>query len=155
MEEMPKKIETTEKEEETVETKEGIKNIIDCDADPSAPYNWIVKEHQKCGQLRWNPAKVHLWIAGARLLKGEELREKLVGKPVLNANVLDYLLAHPELIPEEWKDKDVFFWGTIYSNDDRHLCVRFLYWHGDRWDWNDRWLAYDWHDDDPAALCAS
>jgi len=32
----------------------------------------------------------------------------------MNANVLDYLLAHPELIPEDWKNKYVFFWGTIY-----------------------------------------
>ena len=32
----------------------------------------------------------------------------------LNANVLDYLLEHPELIPKKWKKYRIVFWGTIY-----------------------------------------
>lgn len=36
--------------------------------------------------------------------------------PVLNACVLNYLLLHPELIPEDWKveRKNIVFWGTIF-----------------------------------------
>jgi hypothetical protein len=37
------------------------------------------------------------------------LREELIARPVFNANLLDYLLKNPHLIPAEWKGKDAFF----------------------------------------------
>lgn len=43
--------------------------------------------------------------------------KKYVSNP-LCADVLDYLLEHPEKIPEEWKGKLVFFWGTIYRTEE-------------------------------------
>lgn len=73
---------------------------------------------------------------------------------MLNANVLEYLLAHPDLIPEEWKGKAVFFWGTIYRDSDGGLYVRYLYWSGVRWSWVCNWLARDWIGHDPAAVLA-
>ncbi|HEY4477351.1 MAG TPA: hypothetical protein VJB56_01875 [Candidatus Paceibacterota bacterium] len=74
---------------------------------------------------------------------------------MLNANVLDYLLAHPDFIPEWWKGKAVFFWGTIYRNSYGNLCVRYLCFYGDRWDWNYDWLGIDWNVSYPADLLAS
>lgn len=72
-------------------------------------------------------------MTGRDLLK--ELEENKV--PVLNACVLDYLLLHPELIPDDWKvdfpdaqQKHIVFWGTIYrgyktgNNPDGVLYVR-------------------------------
>jgi hypothetical protein len=73
----------------------------------------------------------------------------------LSANVLDYLLAHPESIPEDWKGKWVYFWGTIYRNADGSLYVRFLFWHGGRWVWDYSWLAGDFRGSRPAAVSAS
>jgi hypothetical protein len=86
---------------------------------------------------------------------GNKLRKELASKLVLNANVLDYLLAHTELIPEEWKGKYVFFWGTIYLYSGGRLYVRCLYWRGDRWNWDCFWLGDVFRDYNPAALFAS
>lgn len=136
-----------------------VKHIIDCDADSFVPENWKVESHKKCGQLEWNPESISLYLSAGqkdgKCIEGNKLREELASKPVLNANVLDYLLAHPELIPEEWKGKYVFFWGTIYRGPDGDLDVRDLYWGGGGWYWDYRWLGPGFGDDFPAALSAS
>ena len=44
---------------------------------------------------------------------------------------------------------------THNRNSDGNLYVRYLYWNGDRWNWNDNWLDNDWNDDNPVALRAS
>lgn len=136
-----------------------IEHVIDCDANPFVPDGWSVEEHQKGGAFKWNAANVALHLdkgqKNGKYIEGNKLREALAGKPVLNANVLDYLIAHPHLTPEEWKGKAVFFWGTIYRHRDGDLYVRYLDWNGDRWYWHFRWLGYDWHDSTPAAVPAS
>ena len=132
-----------------------IKHIIDCDADPFCPSDWKVEEHKKGGSLEWDPTKVKLYLSpnqqNDKCIEGHKLRKKLENKPVLNANVLEFLLAHPELIPEEWKGKAIFFWSTIYRNADGDLYVRFLYWRGALWCWGCRWLSDSWVDGGPAA----
>ena len=135
-----------------------VKHLIDCDADPMVPDGWEVVEHRKVGQFEWDPAKVVLHLDEAQqggAIVGNKLRGKLKGQPVLNANVLDYLLAHPYFIPEEWKGKLVFFWGTIYRYAGGGLYVRCLYWSGDRWFWHCFWLGLDFDDRSPAAVLAS
>ncbi len=138
--------------------------IIDCDANPFIPEGWEVVEHRKGGQFKWNPNRVVLYICKEQKgdgIGGHELRKKLEGKPVINANVLDYLLAHSELIPEAWKSKVIFFWGTIYCNSGGGLECRCLCWHsmycwGDswaRWVYGDRGLGARWDGNSPAALC--
>lgn len=130
-------------------------HAIDCDANPFVPDDWKVKKHLKGGQLRWNPDEVSLYLCDEQrggTIEGNKLRKKLKGKPVLNACVLDYLLKHPDLIPDEWKGKAVFFWGTIYRDSGGDLYVRYLYWHGGKWDWNNRWLGDVFLDSNPAAL---
>ena len=88
-------------------------------------------------------------------IKGTKLKEKLKGKPVLNVVVLDYLLAHPELIPDEWKSKLVFFFGTIYRFSAGILYVRYLYWRDGQWSWSYCWLGIDWDDSCPATVLKS
>ncbi len=130
-------------------------HTIDCDANPYVPDDWKVEEHIKGGELRWNPDEVELYLCDKQkdgVIEGNKLRKLLKGKPVLNANVLDHLLDNQQLIPEEWKGKAVFFWGTIYRNSDGNLCVRYLYWDDDRWRWNDGWLGGSFGGGDPAAL---
>ena len=133
--------------------------LIDCDADPFIPSDWSVDEHQKGGQIQFDSSKIELWLAKdqqkSKSMEGNKLRKELQSRKVLNANVLDYLLAHPELIPEEWKGKCLFFWGTIYRRSNGHLYVRFLYWFGDRWRWVGGWLDDGWRGNDPAVLSAS
>lgn len=134
---------------------------IDCDAEPFVPNGWEVEEHQKGGRLLWDALAQAdcLYLSAAQKngdsIEGNKLRKELAGKPVLSANVLDYLLANQHLIPEEWKDKAVFFWGTVYRGSGGGLYVRYLYWDGDRWDWNYHWLGLVWYVNYPAALRAS
>jgi hypothetical protein len=136
-----------------------VSHIIDCDADPFVPKGWKVDEHKKGGQLELDPAKIQLYLSPDQK-DGNKLRKELADKPVLNANVLDYLLAHPRLIPEEWKKDDngntryTFFWGTIYCDFAGYLSVRCLYFYDGEWHWSYYWLGSDWSDHNPAVLLA-
>ncbi|MGH7175373.1 MAG: hypothetical protein ACREGR_03380 [Minisyncoccia bacterium] len=143
-------------------------HLIDCDADlfnPWAKDGWTVDEHQKGGQWKFDPKQVEFFLSsgqkGSKTIEGNKLRKELAGKPVLNANVLDYLLKNPHLIPEEWK-KDaqgntryIFFWGTVYRDRGGSLYVRCLDWSDGSWDWSISWLDGRWDGDNPAAVRAS
>ena len=132
------------------------KHVIDCDADPFLPKGWKgVEFHRKHGQLEFASDKVNLYLSKEQVpgkyIVGTDLRKELENVPVYNANVLDYLLAHPELISESWKGKAVFFWGTIYRDADGGLCVRYLYWGGAVWGWFCYWLGCEFDCSGPAA----
>ena len=132
-------------------------NLIDCDVNPFIPDGWSVEEHKKGGMFKFNPEKISLYLSKKQKkgsIEGNNLRKELASQPVLNANVLDYLLAHPELIPEEWKGKYIFFWGTIYRLSDGSLFVRYLRWHGSGWYWNYYWLDGGFFYGFPAALAS-
>jgi hypothetical protein len=115
-----------------------IEHFIDCNADPLIFKGWEVENHQKSDQLKWDPKKILLHLDETQKnegIRGKDLRKKLKDTSVLNANVLDYLLANPHLIPDEWKDVSIciIFWGTIYRHPNGYVCVRFLNWDGISW----------------------
>ncbi len=117
---------------------ETVSHLINCDAAPMIPDGWEVEEHKKGGQLAFDVSKVSFYLSrrqteGEKSIVGDDLHEELQDKPVLNANVLDYLLAHPELIPDAWKGKYLFFWGTIYRDSAGNRYVRCLGWSDGRW----------------------
>jgi len=131
-------------------------HLIDCDSAPFVPNGWSVEEHKKGGFL-FDPAKISLYLSKKQKkgsIGGHDLRKDLSDKPVMNANILDYLLAHPELIPEEWKGKYIFFWGTIYRSSGGILSVRYLRWDGSEWGWYYYWLDNDFGSAGPAALAS-
>ncbi len=135
-----------------------IEHLIDCDATPFIPEGWSVESHKKSGFFKFDPAKIRLYLS-KKQKKGEysignDLKKELADLPTLNANVLDYLLAHPELIPEEWKGKAIFFWGTIYRRSDGNLYVRCLRWDGSEWGWRYSFLGLDFYSRSPAALAS-
>ncbi len=141
-----------------------IEHLINCDAKPFilsgssiAPDEEQLPNRVK-GSFKWSSDQMKLYQSEPQRqgkgINGYELKKKLMDKEVLPANVLDYLLAHPHLIPEEWKGKYVFFWGTIYRDSSGGPCVRYLYWDGDRCDWGYGWLYFGWHGGLPAALRA-
>jgi hypothetical protein len=139
-------------------------HAIDCDADPFIPDGWIVlpEDHfpnRVKGIFIWDPTKVSLYLSkhqkGHDYLSGNDLCEELKNKPVLNACVLDYLLANPHLIPEEWERKLILFWGTIYSNPNDGRCVRFLYGFRGAWIWGFDWLGENFNSRRPAVVLAS
>ena len=134
---------------------------VDLDADPFVPEVWSVEEHKKGGMLDIDAAKIALHLSdkqkGNGLIEGNQLREELKTQPVLNANLLDWLLRkeNQHLIPEEWKGKAIFFWGTIYRNRIGELWVRCLDWRVGGWYWSGYWLDNVWHSNLPAAVLAS
>jgi len=98
-----------------------------------------------------------------KVAKGHNLHTefKTSGLAFLNGVLLDYLIEHPELIPESWKFDEngktryIFFWGSIYRGSDGRLYVRYLCWSGGEWDWGYGWLGDDWRGLSPAAVLAS
>lgn len=139
-----------------------VKHVIDMDTAPYIPNGLRFDpedqlQNQVHGQVEWNLKKFQLYLSehqttGKKWIGGKDLQKELESHLVYNANALDYLLVHPELIPEEWKGKCVFFWGTIYRDSDGPLCVRCLCWHGESWDWGCDWLDYDFFSYSPAAV---
>lgn len=114
--------------------------IVDLDADPFIPEGLFLKEHRKGGKRVFDPAQLSIYCSeeqrGAGRVVGVRLREELKELPVFNANLLDWLLLpeNERLIPEEWQDKYVFFWGTIYEDENGDLFVRCLYCREGAWD---------------------
>ncbi len=137
-----------------------VTHAIDCDADPLIPYEgWKVESHKKGGLFVWDPSKVVLHLSenqkDGKCIVGNKLRKELADVPMYNANVLDYLVKHPHLIPEEWKGKVVFFWDTIYRGSGDRLYVRCLVFGGGHWQANYGWLNCGWDGYYPAARRAS
>lgn len=147
---------------------------IDLDANPSLPFNGAtIEKHKKGGKVTIEKRADGLYIDGHKVvlhlserqvngktIQGHELRRELDGKPVLNAGVLDFLMANQSFVPDEMK-KDAkgntvytFFWGTIYRSSDGYLVVRFCYWHVGRLKQYYSWLGFKWKFHSPAACLA-
>ena len=142
-----------------------IEHLIDFDKAPSVPEGWmIVPDSEQLpnrvrGVIKFTPAMVKLHLdAGqknGKVIEGNELRKKLDKVPVYGAQLGDFYMANPHLIPEDWKGNAIFFWGTIYRRANGGLFVRCLFWDGDGWVWGCRWLVDGWSDSRPAAVSAS
>jgi hypothetical protein len=151
-------------------------HVVDLGADAVIPkdYKWTVEEHRKgkpaklerkADGLYLDGKKIDFWLSEEQKRKqavvGNILRAKLKEMPVLNDNVLNYLLKNPHLIPEDWKKDEngntryIFFWGTIFRGAGGLLYVRYLYWYGGEWVWHYFWLGNGWNSDYPAAVSAS
>lgn len=137
---------------------EIVKHIIDLDAQPSIPKGWSIEQHNGGGQFEWDPTKVSLYLSEEQkngVIMGHELCKALVDKACFNANLLEFLLANPTLIPDEWKGQRVFFWGTVYRTSSKSLSVNYLYWDGCKWCNDGIWLDNYWSSNNPAAVLAS
>jgi hypothetical protein len=132
------------------------KDIVDLDIDPRTPEGWSIEEHKKGGQFKYDPTKVELYLdedqKNGSNIEGNKLRKNLANQNVFNANLLDFLLKNPQLIPESWKGNAIFFWGTVYRDAVGNLCICCLYWDGLRWRWNYSCLDSRWGCGDPTAV---
>jgi len=139
--------------------------IVDFGKSPSIPNGWsILPDAEQLpnrvkGVMKFDPTKVRLHLDNGqkdgKWIEGNKLREKLADVSVYGAQLGDFYLANPHLIPEEWKGKAVFLWGTIYRHSGGRLYVRCLFWDGGEWVWRYDWLARDWFSINPAAASAS
>ena len=138
---------------------------IDTTATPKIP-SWLksIEENDtSLGIIEWDKEayKESLFLSPEQIakksIKGEDLltlirKEKI---PVLNSSVLDYLLEHKDEIPEDWKKKRVYFWGTIFRSSGGGRGVRCLCWDGSDWGDDGVWLGREWDDHKPAVRLAS
>lgn len=131
-----------------------IDGIIDGNAAPYCPPDFMVEKHRKNGFFKFNPTMITLFVPGMQKEKmtGDDLRKKLSGKSVMNANVLDYLLTHPKLIPESWKGRSILFGGTIYRSSAYCYCFRCLHWHSSQWHDYYQWFDCEVSSDVAVAL---
>lgn len=131
---------------------------IDTTKKPAIPYDgWTVESHDtSLGTINHTDIELHLDSKQETgYIEGNDLRKKLQGKPTLNATVLDWFLKNTKYIPEEWRGKMVFFWGTVYRDADGYLFVRCLCFDGGAWSRDCSWLVSGWGGGRPAALLAS
>ena len=124
--------------------------VIDCDAEPLVPFegipgSWSVMYHQKDGKFPFSMVN--------RVYEGYKTYAELQGKRVFNANVLDFLVDNPNLVPKRLQGKKIYFWGTIYcvagikgDPEDKTLAVRTLTLEEDGdCSWSYDWLGPDWY----------
>ena len=119
-----------------------MKHIIDCDVLPTPPHNeTTICKHVTHGRLVWDKdrQKEALYICkgqyGQDSMPAMDILTELRDKPVLNANVLEYLLNNQDAIPNEWRNENLFymFWGTLYYNHAESMTyVRSLHFYPDR-----------------------
>lgn len=121
---------------------------------PKLPFDGATIEYHNTTSS-FNPNKIVLHLEPEQengYIKGTILAERLKEKSC-NASVLDYLIEHPELYPEAWKGKYVYFWGSIFrSPSDDNLCVRCGYWRDGKVVSDYDWLDVGWHGRRPAAV---
>ncbi len=145
-----------------VEVRE-VEHIVDLDAKPLIPFSdWRVEEHKPGGKFKWNPDQVVFHLSPSqqdgKTIQGEKLLAEVATLSPYNANLLDYLLDRPHLIPESWKQDEkgqtrfIYFWGTIYRDSGGNLFVRCPHWHGGRWQAGYGWLGVGWDGRRPAAV---
>ena len=128
---------------------------LDCECQPNRATDANV--------LAWDATRLELYVDDAQKNNGRStaarVRERLTGKPVLNADVLDYLLRNPQLIPEDWKRKDKRRNARPSSFGAPSTAVQiapttFASCAGknNMWAWDFFWLGSLWQDNFPAAL---
>ena len=123
---------------------------------PWIPNGFTLESHHDNGEVDLSKLALHLEPEQEKgTIKGEVLAERMKEKG-LNSAVLKYLSDNPKLIPDDWKGKLVYFWGTILRNPHGYRYVLYLYWHGDEWNWDsDGWLVSDWDAASPSAVLTS
>lgn len=142
-----------------------MKHIINTDLDPKLPFPGAeIVENIKMGEVDWDPSKFSFHFEPEQktgYISGHTLYERLKGKPVVNASFMDYLEAHPDLVPDSWKKDEegrtryIYAWGTIFRDSDGSLCVRFWFWSGGALQSDYDWLGLGWDGRSPALVLVS
>jgi hypothetical protein len=140
---------------------------VDSNVDPSISSEvFEVAHHNKIGVIKWNPTKVKLLCLPEQKnpplggLNGEEMFQKFFfadekKERHLNANFLDFLLDHQQLIPSAWRKQNLYpcFWGTVIKNRKTgELAVLEMYFNGDRFDKAAHYFSHGFNAHRPAVI---
>ena len=153
------------------------KNVIwvNLDAPPKLPFDGAeAVENPSGGWVKVERRKTELFVDGKKIILhldegqkdgkvmvGTKLAEALKGYSVEHPNILDALMEHPHLIPDEFKQDGqgrtiyIFFWAVKFRERDGLLYVRCLYWGDGAWRSRYYWLGVRWGDQGPAAVRAN
>ncbi len=110
----------------------AVDHVVKFDSEPFVPegFRLAPPENQlsvrMSGDFVWSDGHVLALIAQASTREGLWIP----GRRALGAQLLDYMLEHPYLIPAELEGKRIFFWGTVYLDAEGCGCVRSLWWDG-------------------------
>jgi hypothetical protein len=93
-------------------------------------------EYDQKKKVFWNARRIkdHIYLHSSQgeNKKGcREMYEKFKDEPVLNYCALKYFMRNQNLIPQEWKGKNILFLGTVFFFDKTGLAslyVPYLYW---------------------------
>lgn len=112
----------------------NMSEVINCVAGPRLNFCGLkglrVHRHNNVGgsQFRFDPMRIklvnYLDVPNRHGSSGLDFAKALKDQPVLNANVLDWLLKHPEAIPEGWRGKVVHFMGSVLKDAEDDDNVR-------------------------------
>lgn len=124
--------------------------LVDLGSTPQIPvedlqYEVMLVNHEGEGEVEVQKRTDGLYVNGCkvvlyrlkslqRYIHHDRYAEVKETKVVLNATVLDALLEHPHLIPDEWKKDEegytayICFWDTLYRSSLGYDGVRYLYW---------------------------
>jgi hypothetical protein len=146
----------------------AVKHVIDCNADPFVPRGMKLVHHKRNGIRPVPPERIQLYCTESQLTRegqrGTVLRAEIESYTgVLNANVLDHLLADTAAISQSWKAQVrpdyqtiVCFQGTEYEKDcgGPRKCVRTLSWSEFTGSWVSgiAWSDMLFHDFTPTAI---
>ncbi len=107
------------------------------------PLGYKISRHNGGDPLVWEPKNLHLYQNPAQQGEAVSVRVLYEDLPddttLLNANVFDYLIKNPELIPEEWQqdedgsDRTILFPGTVYYDGDKNYFVRAMKFNAGKW----------------------
>jgi hypothetical protein len=137
--------------------------VIDCDAD--IPKGSEIRQNDQLPNaigskgFKLNPYDIKL-VREKDWRNCHEMKKALAGDKnnlVLKAEVIDFLLKHPALIPDAWKGKNILFFGTIYRDlvpFSHHQTVRCLTWNGS-WYSDLYWMGCDTGSREVAAVISS
>jgi hypothetical protein len=137
---------------------------INFNTDPSIPQGFRTRKVDQIVtrvQGEWNFASnsTNLYLSKRQKdgqdIRGYDLLNELKGKSVIGVHLSDYIKNDFYLIPPEWIDMTIFFWGTIYRNWDDQLYVFYLYWDGNAIYRGYRWLGQLWDCNMPAVISVS
>jgi hypothetical protein len=118
------------------------KIVVDTDADPTPRAGAVVCKHEKHGRLTFSAGDIK-FLSVYPLLPDPDVM-------FLNANVLDRMLAHPLMIPDQWRylQGGVCFVGTIFKapeddTDEEYCLVRFMVWDESLNHWRARYRSIE------------
>ncbi len=145
---------------------------LDLAAEPRLPFaTALVASHETGGVVAIERRSDGLYVDAKKVVlfrsdlqtagvQGPELFGELEGKPVLNANVLHFLVQNPDFIPNtpDWRKQGegdeimIYFWGTLFGHPNGDHCVVHMEWNGAIWNWSCSSIHNWWMTNQPAAL---